>query len=283
MMESNMAKRRIIIAVIATIVICVICGMTLIYGSPSRKLRKQIELGEKYLSELNYEQAIAVFKEALNIDPSNQESILGITKAYSDWSSGLAAQQDYETAVAKLDEARYLLPDSQTIAEREVDIYLEWASYHESFGDLEKAISILQEGYSKLGDARLQHKIDEYTEVLEQAARDEEITEQQDIQSDDEAEVQFRLVEGYYKAPSITLRENISYDGENIVDSTANTRYVFEPTDKINEYRNYDREGLVAIIILTGDDKYTYQLRELESNASVLEFHYKYFGQTVWG
>ena len=42
--------------------------------SASRKSARQVDLGNKYLSELDYEQAVLSFKEAIKIDPKNEEA-----------------------------------------------------------------------------------------------------------------------------------------------------------------------------------------------------------------
>ncbi len=281
-MESKVKINRIIVIIIAVLVTVVAIGLVVFSNSPSQRVRKQLELGQKYLSELNYEQAVAAFKEALNIEPGNADAQSGIVDTYVAWSADMVSQSEFEAAVAVLDEARTVLPDNQELNDFEADIYLKWAQEYEDSGDLEIAISILQEGLNKTNSAKLQEKIEEYSRLLEQDEVPEETFSESEteVESEEEPEL-YRLVEGYYKAPSITLRERISYEGDSIVDSTAYTRTVFEPTGEPNEYKNYDREGQVATITVTGEDEYTYELREAESNASLLTFHYKYYGETA--
>ena len=55
-------KTKIIVLVIAVVTAAVLAGVFL-YGGDARKLREQINLGQKYLSEMNYEEAIVAFNQ----------------------------------------------------------------------------------------------------------------------------------------------------------------------------------------------------------------------------
>ncbi len=56
------------VAVVAAAVIAIIAFL----NSPSYKAKEQVKLGEKYLSELMYEDALLAFENALQIDPNNK-------------------------------------------------------------------------------------------------------------------------------------------------------------------------------------------------------------------
>ena len=70
-----------IIGILAVAVIGIIYGMA-INNSPESRVSRQLELGQKYLEEQNYEQAIAAFEEVIAIDPKNVEAYLGAADAY---------------------------------------------------------------------------------------------------------------------------------------------------------------------------------------------------------
>ena len=42
----------------------------------------KIELGQKYLTELNYTEAVASFTEAIKLDPDNIQAYMGRAEAY---------------------------------------------------------------------------------------------------------------------------------------------------------------------------------------------------------
>lgn len=45
-------------------------------------LQEQLDLGQRYLEEMNYEEAIVAFNTAIEIDPMNEEAYLGLVESY---------------------------------------------------------------------------------------------------------------------------------------------------------------------------------------------------------
>ncbi len=62
-----------------------------------QKLSDLLALGEKYLSELDYEQAIAAYRQAIEIDPRCEDAYLALADIY-------VAMEDYEAAREVLEE-----------------------------------------------------------------------------------------------------------------------------------------------------------------------------------
>lgn len=65
-------------------------------NSPSQRIKRQLKLGDKYLSELKYEDAIKAYELAISIDPMNVEAYLGLTDVYM-------KQGDYDKAKATIE------------------------------------------------------------------------------------------------------------------------------------------------------------------------------------
>lgn len=113
------------------------------------------DLGVRYLSEGNYEEAIIAFTAAIEIDSMKAPAYFGRGQAYA--FSGetaenlVAAEKDFETAT-RLDEAN---PDA----------WLGLADIYIQRGDFDKALSILQTALEKTGNA------DKVSELLEQIMR----------------------------------------------------------------------------------------------------------------
>ncbi len=80
-----------IIAVLA-VVAAVIIALTINSSGKDRKLQEQLDLGEKYISELDYEQAIVSYELAIEIDPMCVEAYLGLIDAY-------VGMEDYDKAL----------------------------------------------------------------------------------------------------------------------------------------------------------------------------------------
>ncbi len=86
----------IIIAAIAIVLVVIIIVSVVAGNSTQRRYDKQLSLAQHYLEELEYDQAIAAYKAAIEIDPSRPEAYLGLAEVY-------AALEKYGAAVAILE------------------------------------------------------------------------------------------------------------------------------------------------------------------------------------
>ena len=114
--------------------------------------QEQYDLGVRYLSEGNYEEAVVAFTAAIEIDPKRPEAYIGRGDAYAlsgDTEDNLsAALADYEAALA-LDET---MPGA----------WLGLADVYIRQGDYDKALEVLREGLDKTGgDQSIADKIEE--------------------------------------------------------------------------------------------------------------------------
>ena len=75
----------VLIAVLATVFVFVLGK------GGSRELKEQLDLGEKYLNELDYEQAIASYEMAIEIDPKSEDAYIGLATVYE-------AMEEYQKA-----------------------------------------------------------------------------------------------------------------------------------------------------------------------------------------
>ena len=104
--------------------------------------QEEYDLGVRYLSEGDYEQAIIAFTAAIEIDPKRAEAYLGRASAYigsGETEENLAAAlADYE-AVLALDESC-------------ADAWLGLADVYIRQGDYDKAMEILREALDKVGE-----------------------------------------------------------------------------------------------------------------------------------
>lgn len=84
LMKELLKKNKKYIIVLALILVFAIGigGVAYSLGSNVRKLEKQLNLGQKYLAELDYEQAQLAFELAISIDPKCAEAYEGAADAY---------------------------------------------------------------------------------------------------------------------------------------------------------------------------------------------------------
>ena len=116
------------------------------------KWQEQYDLGVKYLSEGNYEEAIIAFTAAIEIEPNRAEAYIGRGGAYigsGETAENLAAAlADYEQAAA--------LDETNPAA------YLGMADVYIRMGEYDKALEILRQGLDKTGnDESIAEKIAE--------------------------------------------------------------------------------------------------------------------------
>lgn len=124
-------KPMIIIGIV--LVLCLIAAgiFALTANSAERRLANQLELGRKYLEEMDYEQAIVAFEAAIAIDPKCEEAYLALAETYVAQGTG----------------------DS--------GVYLPRADIYVAQDNIEKAISVLEEGYSQTGSETILTRLEE--------------------------------------------------------------------------------------------------------------------------
>ena len=112
-------------------------------------LQEALNLGEKYLEELDYENAVMAFTEATEIDPKSTEAYMGLAQSYT-------GAQKYEEAEASY---RQLLELDASNAEG----YRELAELYIRLEKLEEAKTLLEQAVNATDDEELKHFYEETT------------------------------------------------------------------------------------------------------------------------
>ena len=134
-----------------SILLCIIVTASLLMscnvGERPLTVGELLDMGEKYLLDMNYEQAIVCFTRVIEVEPNNTRALMGRGVAY-------AALKRYDEAI--LDYTRVIEIDAG-IAEayiRLADVYIET-------GDTEEAEKTLRSGLASLPDnAEIQSMLD---------------------------------------------------------------------------------------------------------------------------
>ena len=106
------------------------------------RLAEYIDLGERYLEELNYEEAAVAFQKAVGIDPRNKEASAGLARAYE-------GAEQYEQA-----EAVYL--DMTERFPSDGSFYQDLAELYVRLERLEDAKKLLEEAVARTEDTSVQ-------------------------------------------------------------------------------------------------------------------------------
>lgn len=139
--------KRVSILLLAAVMLLSSCGeqtsVTDVEQTPS--WQERYDLGVRYLSEGNYEEAIIAFTAAIEIDPKRAPAYVG--RANARILSGnteenlTSAQTDYEKVI-ELDDVN-------------VDAYLGLADIYILRGEYDKAMEILRDGIEKVGENQI--------------------------------------------------------------------------------------------------------------------------------
>lgn len=76
-----------------------------IYNAPKNRLKRLLDLGDKYLTAQEYEQAAAVFTQAIEIDPKGSDAYLGLADAYEGIGDTQAAYEILESGYQQTGDA----------------------------------------------------------------------------------------------------------------------------------------------------------------------------------
>jgi len=100
---------KVIAAVVAVAIIVIAVALALQANKEKPFTAAELlDLGEKYLLEMDYEQAIVQFTKAIEIEPKNERAYLGAAEAY------VALGQE-DKAIEILEQGLEQLPDSVAI------------------------------------------------------------------------------------------------------------------------------------------------------------------------
>ena len=146
---------------IISTVLCVVLLMTILVScGKAQKISAAefLDLGEKYLAELNYEQAIVQFLGVIEVEPKNVRAYLGGADAYLHLDKQADAVNLLTVGVEATDSRN--LKNALIGAEKSlIEGYIAIAEAYEAEGWLDKALEILQRVYEETGDEVIGRKL----------------------------------------------------------------------------------------------------------------------------
>ena len=140
--------RRILGILLTFVLLLTACGQ-----NAQATWQEQYELGVRYLSEGNYEEAIIAFTAAIEIGPHRAEAYVGRGNTYIK----LGEMEDLADALGDYEKALDL---DKTL----VDAWVGIANVYISLGEYDKAIEILYNGFIETNNETLKLKLEEIRE-----------------------------------------------------------------------------------------------------------------------
>lgn len=123
---------------------CMVLLMAACQKSVGQQIAEQLELGQRYLTEMNYEEAVIAFQKVIELDEKNVEAYAGLGNAYEKQAEViLEANREealpyYGMAAESYEKVLMLDPGNSQACERLIIIY-------KDLGDLDKLQKLLNE------------------------------------------------------------------------------------------------------------------------------------------
>lgn len=115
------------LAIPLVLLVLVLCGFAVFrFGLQPRRLVQELQLGEQYLTQLDYDAAITSFTRAIKIDPKSEDAFMSRAAAYAWQGETRRAISDYTTVIKEIN------PNN-------ADAYLGRAAQYELLGETDKA------------------------------------------------------------------------------------------------------------------------------------------------
>lgn len=135
----------IIIGVTAVVVLALTVAGIYAYNTPANRLSRLLELGQRYLDELEYERAAVTFQDALDIEPKCLIAYAGGIEAYIGLDDTSSLQEFYQGAIDTMDG----MDDEELAADMElaVEIFVQADNVYPD--DIGKAVTVLEQGYER--------------------------------------------------------------------------------------------------------------------------------------
>ncbi|HEY8500149.1 MAG TPA: tetratricopeptide repeat protein [Clostridia bacterium] len=212
-------EKRIIVIVAAIIAIIAIAGITIYLTQGQAKstyvVSEMLDLGEKYLWDLNYEEAILQFTKIIEVEPRNVRAYLGGADAYLHLDRQQEAIDLLKAGVESTGNEN-LAHALEGVEKSIIDGYIAIAEAYEAEGWHDKAMEIMQRVYNETGDEIIGRKLG----IIESSTiefRDNYVIQWKDAEFE-------RLIREYLGKPSgdiyyddVKLIERIEIWGEIII------------------------------------------------------------------
>lgn len=99
-LKTMQKKKMAVVLLLAAAAVMVVLFLTI--GSSGKRLERQLALGQKYLDAADYEQAIAAFQKAIDLNPESPDAYLGLAGAYRATDQNILAYQTLLDGVTAL-------------------------------------------------------------------------------------------------------------------------------------------------------------------------------------
>jgi len=222
------SKKVMIITIILLLAMVAIITIVTVTGdNKGEKDLDQLSLGEKYLTELKYDQAVIAFSKAIEIEPKNTRAYLGIADAYLHLDRQLDAVNLLGRGIEATDNEnlkKALIGVEKSIIEG----YIAIAEAYEAEGWHDRSLEILQRVYEETSNEVIGRKLG-IIEASEIEFRDDYIIQWKDAEFE-------RLIRQYLGKVN---GEDIHYDDVKLISNLQIWGDIIAKESEINSYNDH--------------------------------------------
>ena len=82
----------------AVLLVMIISAVSIVFGKESVSSTEPVSVGDRFLSDPDFKQAVAEYKAQLEIDPKDSEARENLVETYDKWALTAAGEGDYALA-----------------------------------------------------------------------------------------------------------------------------------------------------------------------------------------
>ena len=136
-MPTQPQKRKINpLAIVAVILLVLAAGMLFLIFAPGPRMKWALSMGEKYLTECDYTQAVTMFSRAIRVDARSEPAYLGRAEAYIQLNQPAAAVEDLTFVIDEL------TTDDADVYIQRAEAYTMQGNTDAAQADLDTAVSL---------------------------------------------------------------------------------------------------------------------------------------------
>ncbi len=262
-MKAITRSKKVLISfvIILIAVISVITAIVVSSSGDKKSIKDKLALGEKYLTEMKYEEAIIAFEEVISIEPRSIDGYLGLADAYIGLKQPEKAVESLERGIFVVEQ---VYEDEGIIIDQSEELFLKEYTILVELRRIEDAIKKLVQGYELTGSALIKNILDQYTSTEVPIFTEEKpVQEEQKSVLTEEDQDGFnqliQLIEGenyaeaskYCSAVNMSgtdqkiqqatykLRRGIAFDGNSLMTKYSGVGITYNPILPDSDYASY--------------------------------------------
>ena len=136
-MPTQPQKRKINpLAIVAVILLVLAAGMLFLIFAPGPRMKWALTMGEKYLTDCEYTQAVTMFSRAIRVDDRSETAYWGRAQAYVQLGDSAAATSDLTYIIDEIG------TENADVYLTRADLYMDMGDYDAAQADLDAAASL---------------------------------------------------------------------------------------------------------------------------------------------